>query len=321
MHRYRNIFGKQTCTHLYIHVWRYLVEKVVCVLISHVHEAPYTCGHTHRHTHTHIHTYIHAYIHDATWWKKSSASWYPMYMNPQRTSAVGGSTANHGGMTNLFGEISAPGCPKALTCMCVGVCMYVCMCLCVCVCMCCIFVCMYVFVCVCVCMYVLYFRMYVCVCVCVCMYDEPLQRDISAWMSKSAHLYVCVCVSECVCVYVCMMNPFGEISARKSSPACMYVCVCVCVCLWRTSLGSEQRLDAHLYVCMHAYVYVCMCLCVCVCMYVCMYDEPFWGVSSAWTLICMYVCMHACMHACVCLMTRSRESNSCMCVCIYATPW
>ena len=88
--------------------------------------------------------------------------------------------------------------------------------------------------------------MYVCVHVteCVCMHVHVYEY-IHAYlcMHVSMCLYVCVC--GCMCVYACIM--------------CVLLCVCVhacCVCM-------------HAYMCMHACVHVCMHACVC-CVYVCM---------------------------------------------------
>ena len=76
----------------------------------------------------------------------------------------------------------------------------------------------------------------------VCLRESERQSVyLSACVTERVCVYVCVCVSvyECVCVRerVCMCE-------------CVYVCVCVCMCV---------------------FVYMCECVCVCVCMCVCVY--------------------------------------------------
>ncbi len=61
----------------------------------------------------------------------------------------------------------------------------------------------------------------------------------------SLSLSVCVCVCVCVCVSVCLS-------------LCVCVCVCVCVCL-TLSLS--------------------LCVCVCFFLHICLYDDPWRGIS------------------------------------------
>lgn len=54
-------------------------------------------------------------------------------------------------------------------------------------------------------------------------------------------MYVCMCICEYVCVFICGVNILMYVCACASS-----ICICVYECVWR--------------VCMHMYVrrYVCM---------------------------------------------------------------
>ena len=96
------------------------------------------------------------------------------------------------------------------------------------------FVCVYVCVCFWVCVWCVDLWMSVCVIpekMCVCVYVSECVRP------PSADVYLCVCVSEFVCVCMCVRMC---VSVCVCMYVCVYVCVWVFVCVFLLSLSLSR---------------------------------------------------------------------------------
>jgi len=115
-------------------------------------------------------------------------------------------------------------------------------------------------------------------------------------------IYVCMCVYMCIRTFVrmegCMyVSVICAVLARVYLPWCGCASVPTYVCAAHTCMHVYHVcmyvcMNAHIYACIHVYVYMYVCIRKCVGMYVCVF-------VLARACMCVCICVRACVCACM----------------------